>query len=212
MLLLVAQRAAAFGRASAGLRSGINNGHLRRGLCTGNSPSSLSSLLSFPQRHPFPFQVGVATVKTSAADFLAQTVVEQKRLHEVDLKRNLLFVLFGAGYLGCFQGLLMVNLYGRWFPTMHKVSRLDTNADRYDSLSPHQFAAMPVREKLAYTAGLLDMGKMVLFDICVHLPFIYFPCFYVSKVCSAICFPRGIQSHMSTRCAGVHIRPFMVGN
>lgn len=33
---------------------------------------------SFAKRNPFAFQVGVATVKTSAADLMAQVVVEKK--------------------------------------------------------------------------------------------------------------------------------------
>ena len=49
-------------------------------------------------------------MKTGAADLMAQMVVEKKKFEEINWKRNLLFVLFGAGYLGCFQGLLMVRL------------------------------------------------------------------------------------------------------
>ena len=54
-------------------------------------------------------------------------------------------------------------MYGRWFPTMYK------------------FAAMPFTQKIKYTAGMVDAAKMVLFDLFVHLPLIYFPTFYVFK-------------------------------
>jgi hypothetical protein len=133
-----------------------------RHLCT-KPEKPANGVLALAQSHPFAFQVGVATVKTMGADLMAQMVVEKKSFSEVDWKRNFLFMIFGAGYLGCFQGVLMINLYGRWFPTMHK------------------FAAMPFKEKLGYTAGLMDAGKMVLFDVLVHLPFIYFPCYYITK-------------------------------
>jgi hypothetical protein len=122
-----------------------------------------TGFFAFAKNNPFAFQVGIATVKTMGADLLAQCVVEKKSFDEIDWKRNFLFMVFGAGYLGVFQGVLMINLYGRWFPTMHK------------------FAAMPWKEKLGYSAGWIDAGKMVLFDIFIHLPLIYFPCFYTTK-------------------------------
>ena len=58
---------------------------------------------------------------------------------------------------------IMVNKYRQWFPTM----------DRFGKLS---FA-----EKLKDTAGILDAGKMVLFDVCIHLPLMYFPSYYTLK-------------------------------
>jgi Mpv17 / PMP22 family len=57
----------------------------------------------------------------------------------------------------------MVNKYRAWFPTMDK------------------FAKMSFAEKLKYPAGILDAGKMVLFDICIHLPLLYFPTYYTVK-------------------------------
>jgi len=56
-----------------------------------------------------------------------------------------------------------VNKYRQWFPTM----------DRFGKLS---FA-----EKMKDTAGILDAGKMVLFDVCIHLPLMYFPSYYTLK-------------------------------
>ena len=50
------------------------------------------------QRYPFAFGVGVSAVKTSAADYLAQTVVEGKK--DIDKRRNFLFFCWGAAYLG----------------------------------------------------------------------------------------------------------------
>jgi Mpv17 / PMP22 family len=125
--------------------------------------ASSSSIWSFPKDHPFAFQMIVATAKTMAADLMVQTVAEGKSLSEVDWKRNGIFVVFGFAYLGGFQWYLMVNKYRQWFPTMDK------------------FAKMSFKEKLQYPAGILDAGKMVLFDICIHLPLLYFPTYYAVK-------------------------------
>jgi hypothetical protein len=71
---------------------------------------------SWAKENPFLFQLGVATVKTSAADLVAQMVAERKSLQEVDWKRNAIFVVFGFAYLGGFQYWLMVTKYRQWFP------------------------------------------------------------------------------------------------
>jgi hypothetical protein len=116
--------------------------------------SAMSKITSFPKDHPFACQLIIATTKTSAADLIVQLVVEKKSLSEVDWKRNGLFIVFGFTYLGAFQWWLMVSKYRQWFPTM----------DRFAKLS---FAA-----KLKDTAGMIDAGKMVLFDIFVHMPLV----------------------------------------
>jgi hypothetical protein len=118
---------------------------------------------SFIKEHPFKFQLLVATGKTMAADLLVQVVTEGKRWDDIDWKRNGIFVVFGFTYLGGFQYWLMVNKYRQWFPTMDR------------------FAKLPFSEKIKDIPGLLDAGKMVLFDIFVHLPFIYFPTYYTVK-------------------------------
>lgn len=118
---------------------------------------------SFAKRNPFLFQLGVATGKTMAADLMTQTVAEGKSLKEIDWKRNGVFVVFGFAYLGGFQYWLMVTKYRQWFPTM----------DRFGKLG---FA-----DKLKDTAGCLDALKMVVFDVVVHLPMIYFPVYYTVK-------------------------------
>lgn len=116
--------------------------------------------LKFPQRHPFAFQLFIATGKTSAADLMTQIVVEKKSLKDVDWRRNGIFVVFGFVYLGCFQYWLMVNKFRQWFPTMDR------------------FAKLPFSAKLKDTAGMLDAAKMVVFDLCVHMPLMYFPSYY----------------------------------
>jgi len=72
-----------------------------------------SSSSSWVKDNPFIFQLGVATGKTSVADLVAQIVGEKKSLNEVDLRRNLVFVVFGFAYLGGFQYWLMITKVGK---------------------------------------------------------------------------------------------------
>jgi len=123
----------------------------------------MSKISNFPKENPFIFQLGIATAKTSAADLIVQTVVERKTLGEVDWKRNGIFVVFGFVYLGGFQYWIMVSKYRQWFPTMDR------------------FGKLPLAEKIKDTAGILDAIKMVLFDVTIHLPLMYFPSYYVTK-------------------------------
>ena len=44
-----------------------------------------------------------------------------------------------------------------------------------------RFAKMSFAEKLKDKAGILDAFKMVVFDVTVHLPMIYFPTYYTVK-------------------------------
>jgi len=94
---------------------------------------------------------------------MVQVVVEKKKWDEIDYKRNGIFVVFGFAYLGGFQYWLMVNKFSKWFPTRAR------------------FAKLSLGEKLKDTAGMLDALKMVAFDVFVHLPLIYFPCYYTCK-------------------------------
>jgi hypothetical protein len=126
--------------------------------------SSVSNpITSFPKTHPFAFQLIIATGKTSAADILVQVVAEKKKFEEIDWKRNGIFVVFGFAYLGGFQYWLMVSKYRQWFPTMDR------------------FAKLTFAQKLKDTAGIIDAAKMVIFDVVVHLPMIYFPTYYTVK-------------------------------
>ena len=108
--------------------------------------SGFRKALSFPKDHPFAFQLMVATIKTSAADMMCQVVAEGKSFEEIDWRRNGIFVVFGFTYLGCFQWWLMVHKYRQWFPTMDR------------------FGKMSLAEKIKFPAGIMDAGKMVLFD------------------------------------------------
>ena len=105
----------------------------------------------------------MSTVKTSLADIITQTAIDGKSLTEIDVKRNLVFVVFGATYLGGFQWWIQVTQFRKWFPGMDR------------------FANASFAEKLKDVPGMISAGKQVLFDVFVHLPFMYFPCFYATK-------------------------------
>ncbi len=117
--------------------------------------------LSFPKRHPFAFNIIIATVKTSICDVLVQKYVEGKS--EIDLVRLSVFTAFGCIYLGFFQWFIYVTLFGRLFPGMAK------------------FANLPFREKLKDPRGMINVVGQTAFDNFVHYTFIYFPVFYVLK-------------------------------
>lgn len=161
-------RARAFGAAQKSLKSRTLTQQTRSTVSKATAPSNvevsaLSKIMSFPKDQPFVFQLIIATLKTTAADLVVQLVAEGKSFSEVDWRRNGIFVVFGFSYLGGFQYYLMVNKYRQWFPTMDK------------------FAKMSLAEKLKWPAGMFDAGKMVLFDIVVHLPLLYFPTYYTVK-------------------------------
>ena len=44
-----------------------------------------------------------------------------------------------------------------------------------------RFAKLSFADKLKDKAGILDAAKMVVFDVTVHLPVIYFPTYYTVK-------------------------------
>lgn len=94
---------------------------------------------------------------------MVQVVVEKRSFSEIDWRRNGIFVVFGAVYLGGFQYWIMVTKFRQWFPTMDR------------------FAKLPLSEKIKDVPGVLDAMKMVAFDVFVHLPWMYFPAYYTCK-------------------------------
>mmetsp|Transcript_2935 Transcript_2935/g.9797 ORF Transcript_2935/g.9797 Transcript_2935/m.9797 type:complete len:201 (-) Transcript_2935:205-807(-) len=122
-----------------------------------------SRILGFPRAQPFNFNLLVATAKTSGADLLTQTVVEKKSLGDVDWRRNASFAVFGFLYLGGFQYWLQVTMFKRWF----------VGVERFTQLS--------LREKVRDLPGLGVAAKQIFFDCFIHLPFMYYPTFYVVK-------------------------------
>jgi len=141
----------------------------KRGCSNGGSQKSMSfmqKILTFNglgPKYPWTFGVGIATIKTGAADILVQKQIEKRE--QIDWKRVGLFTFFGFAYLGVVQYLIYVNLF----------SHLFKNAAR--------FGKLPFREKIRNRAGLIDLGKQIFVDMFVHAPFFFFPCYYLAKEC-----------------------------
>lgn len=70
------------------------------------------SYVDFAKENPFVNNLLIATCKTAAADLLAQLVIAQTPISELDVQRSALFCLFGAIYLGAFQYAYQVQV--RW--------------------------------------------------------------------------------------------------
>lgn len=120
------------------------------------------SYVAFAKSFPFTNNLLIATMKTSAADLVAQCVIEQKPLNEVDWKRNMVFCLFGAVYLGAFQYWYQVNVFKRMFTGVEK------------------FTEQPWAAKLRDGPGLLALAAQTALDLGM-LTFVYLPTFYVFK-------------------------------
>ncbi len=147
-------------------RQSVNNNKDAAGLTANESinldqSSSTYSYVEFAKAYPFVNNIGIATVKTAAADLLAQTVIAGTPLTEIDLQRSFLFCLFGALYLGAFQYAYQVQVFKRLF-----------DVDR--------FTSQPWPDKLQDIPGLKALGAQTGLDLTV-LTFIYLPTFYIFK-------------------------------
>mmetsp|Transcript_10403 Transcript_10403/g.33413 ORF Transcript_10403/g.33413 Transcript_10403/m.33413 type:complete len:248 (-) Transcript_10403:30-773(-) len=129
---------------------------------TPTPPAAGFSYVGFAKAYPFANNVLIATCKTSAADLVAQCAIERKPLSEVDWRRNMVFCLFGAVYLGAFQYWYQVNIFKRLF----------SNAERFCNLS--------LVAKLTDRPGLLGLAGQTAIDLSV-LSCVYLPTFYVFK-------------------------------
>ena len=147
-----------------------------------NLQTSSFSYVEFAKANPFANNILIATTKTAAADLLAQTVIAQTPLAEVDIQRSLLFCMFGAFYLGAFQYLYQVQVFKRLFDV--------------DS-----FTEQPWADKLKDIPGLQALGAQTGLDLAV-LTFVYLPTFYIFKasvfsgsVDPSVCFSSGMDSY-----------------
>ena len=119
------------------------------------------TLTHIPREHPLAFGLAISTVKTSAGDLLGQTKFEKK--DEIDWRRNIFFGAFGFAYLGGFQYAMYVPLFGRLFP------------------GAATFASKTIKQKLKDKNGVVAMLSQLSLDQFLIGPFIYFPCFYISR-------------------------------
>jgi hypothetical protein len=82
---------------------------------------------------------------------------------QIDWKRNGVFIVFGAVYLGGFQWWVLVTQYRKWFAGMDR------------------FANASLAEKMKDLPGFKATLKQIAFDVGVLFPCVYFPVFYSVK-------------------------------
>lgn len=119
------------------------------------------SYAEFARQRPFTNNILIATTKTAAADLLAQVVIAQTPIADIDWQRSLLFCLFGATYLGGFQYFYQVNVFKKLFDV--------------DS-----FTSQPWVDKFRDGPGLRALAAQTALDLTV-LTFVYLPTFYIFK-------------------------------
>ena len=115
----------------------------------------------FAKQYPFANNIAIATTKTALADLIAQVLIAQTPIAEIDYERSLLFCAFGAIYLGGFQYLYQVNIFKKLF---------DVDA----------FTSQPWKDKFKDEEGLKGLAAQTALDLTV-LTLIYLPTFYIFK-------------------------------
>ena len=115
----------------------------------------------FAKEYPFMNNFVIATLKTCAADLLAQTAIAHTPLLELDLQRSLLFCIFGGLYSGAFQYLYQVQVFKKLF-----------DVDKFTSQS--------WSKKLKDVPGLKALAAQTGLDLTI-LTLVYLPAFYIFK-------------------------------
>lgn len=118
--------------------------------------------MSVAQTWPILFGATVTSVKTFAADMTVQKTVEN--CATLDWKRVTVFASFGFVYMGVVQYFV----YVRFMTGM-----LFRNAP--------VFAAKSLRDKMKDPRGCAEVIAQVALDQFVHMPFMFFPCYYLTK-------------------------------
>ena len=131
-----------------------------RRISTASEKKKKRSLL---KRFPFVSQLVFVTVKTAGTDLFVQTVVEKKAWNDIDVKRNIVFTLFGAIYLGAVQYAIYVEGFKRLFPAMER------------------FCSLGLRAKLKDIEGIKSLFMQIGLDFVLIQPLLYWPAFYVCK-------------------------------
>ena len=123
--------------------------------------SPTNPYITFAQSYPFANNLLIATLKTTAADILAQTVISQTPLDEIDWQRSFVFCIFGCIYLGAFQYLYQVQIFKRLFDV-------------------DKFTTQTWSEKTRDGPGLRALAAQTALDLAV-LTAVYLPLFYIFK-------------------------------
>lgn len=112
---------------------------------------ALSKMNAFFKQRPLFVSLVGNTIKTAAADVVAQKYIEQKE--DLDMRRLAVFTTFGFAYLGGWQHFLFNKLF--------------VQCERAMTLAKWK----PFTQSSVLT--FLDLG--------VHTPLMYYPCFYGIK-------------------------------
>jgi hypothetical protein len=115
----------------------------------------------FAKAYPNVNNMSIATIKTASADLLAQVVIAQTPVSEIDWQRAFLFCAFGALYLGAFQYWYQVNVFKKLFDV-------------------DKFTSQPWSDKIKDKDGLISLAAQTAVDLTV-LTVIYLPAFYIFK-------------------------------
>lgn len=120
-----------------------------------------NAYVRFAKEYPFINNFIIASLKTTAADLLAQIVIAQTPIAEVDFQRSLLFCAFGGVYSGAFQYMYQVQIFKKIF-----------DVDKFTSQSWSQ--------KLKDVPGIQALAAQTTLDLTV-LTLVYLPAFYIFK-------------------------------
>ena len=120
-----------------------------------------NAYVRFAKDYPFMNNFIIASLKTCAADVMAQTIIGHTPLSELDLQRSLLFCAFGGLYSGAFQYLYQVQVFKKLF-----------DVDKFTSQSWSQ--------KVRDIPGVKALAAQTGLDLTI-LTLVYLPAFYIFK-------------------------------
>lgn len=120
-----------------------------------------NAYVRFAKDYPFLNNFIIASLKTCAADVMAQTIIGHTPLDELDLQRSLLFCAFGGLYSGAFQYMYQVQVFKKLF-----------DVDKFTSQSWSQ--------KLRDIPGVKALAAQTGLDLTI-LTLVYLPAFYIFK-------------------------------
>jgi len=121
-------------------------------------------LKKIPTTYPMLFGASFTCFKTISADLFTQTVILGRDTEDINWQRTSVFGVFGFFYMGLVNYVILVKIMAE---------RLFPNAKVY--------AAKSIREKLKDGPGTRALCAQVFLDTCVHLPFLFYPCYYMTK-------------------------------
>mmetsp|Transcript_4404 Transcript_4404/g.10574 ORF Transcript_4404/g.10574 Transcript_4404/m.10574 type:complete len:292 (-) Transcript_4404:486-1361(-) len=120
-----------------------------------------NAYVRFAKDYPFLNNFIIASLKTCAADVMAQTIIGHTPLDELDLQRSLLFCAFGGLYSGAFQYMYQVQVFKKLFD-------VDT------------FTSQSWSQKLRDIPGVKALAAQTGLDLTI-LTLVYLPAFYIFK-------------------------------